>query len=377
MRLALLFALLPTLALAQSQTAPSPEDLGTVTGHITCADTQRPARLAEVRLLPAKTRTAPYPSTETDMDGAYVIPNISPGLYYLIVDLPGYITPALDLGQLLHTSTPDAQQRIQQELQLINVAPHATTRGDAILRPGASISGTVRYEDGSPSSRINIGLLLHNSKSGSFDGVYHATTTDGQGQFKLESLPPGEYIVDAFLQSHEMRSQKAQTPDGKPIRTNQESTFSLTVYSGDVFRRRDAAVIKVEEGEQARGADITLPLSRLHSVSGALTAKDGHAINSGTVELLFSDTQEELIRRLVADDGTFRFPYVPEGSYILKVDGARDITRIETVDGPNGYRIDTHTDHTYGDLSQSLTIHTDIQSLNLTLPDKPATTPTE
>jgi hypothetical protein len=37
MRSALLFLLLPTLALAQSPT-PHPEALGTVTGHITCAD---------------------------------------------------------------------------------------------------------------------------------------------------------------------------------------------------------------------------------------------------------------------------------------------------------------------------------------------------
>ena len=41
MRAALFFALLPALAFAQSAT-PHSEDLGTVTGHITCSDTQRP-----------------------------------------------------------------------------------------------------------------------------------------------------------------------------------------------------------------------------------------------------------------------------------------------------------------------------------------------
>lgn len=199
MRWTPLLALLSTLA--QSQSAPRPEDLGTVIGHITCADTQRPARLAQVHLfLPDATMSAPYPSVETDMDGAYIIPDVKPGLYYVIVDLPGYITPALDLGQTLQTPTPEAQQRIQQELQHVDVAPHATTRADVVLRPGASISGTVRYEDGSPASKLSIGVLRRNSKSGSFDSVYHGTRTDGQGEFKLESLPPGEYIVDAFLQ---------------------------------------------------------------------------------------------------------------------------------------------------------------------------------
>ena len=53
MRAAAQLLLLSQFAFAQSQSTPRPEDLGTVTGHITCADTQRPARLASVRLIPA------------------------------------------------------------------------------------------------------------------------------------------------------------------------------------------------------------------------------------------------------------------------------------------------------------------------------------
>ena len=53
MRWTLLLALLPTVT--QSPTTsptPQPEDLGTITGHITCADTQR--RFAQTSLIGTK-----------------------------------------------------------------------------------------------------------------------------------------------------------------------------------------------------------------------------------------------------------------------------------------------------------------------------------
>src|ERR1700761_5823599 len=105
MRSVLLFLLLPALALAQSATPP-PEDLGTVTGHITCADTQRPARFAQVSLIATKTPPGYDASHEipfaqqggegpvhTDLNGGYIIAGVPPGQYYLSVELTGYATP--------------------------------------------------------------------------------------------------------------------------------------------------------------------------------------------------------------------------------------------------------------------------------------------
>lgn len=375
MRLALFFALLPTFVLAQSA-APRPADLGTVTGHIICADTRSPARFAEINLISDKTKqSVTFPSIETDMDGAYVIRNVPPGLYYLIVALPGYITPFYSFNHLdFHSGSPEIEQRIQQELQMVTVAPHSTTKADATLRVGASISGTVRYDDGSPAGNIEVSPLRRNAKAQFLHSYGRSSTTDGQGKFKIESLSPGEYIVVATLKSTEMWTQKALTPDGKPADTLSQRTFSLPVYLGDVFRQHDATTIKLDDGEQSSGADITIPVTQLHTVSGTLTAKDGHPINSGKIELLYPDTREVLNSVEPADDGTFHFTYAPEGSYVLKVERAQDTTRYHVPDGPNGYRIDIHPEHTYETVEQPLLVHTDIQSLNLIVPDRPTPT---
>ncbi len=47
---------------------------------------------------------------------------------------------------------------------------------------------------------------------------------------------------------------------------------TLMVYSGDATRKSDADVFKLGPGEERAGDDITIPLSKLHSVSGVVTA---------------------------------------------------------------------------------------------------------
>ena len=98
-------------------------------------------------------------------------------------------------------------------------------------------------------------------------------------------------------------------------------------------------------------------------ISGTVAAADGHPIDHAHVALRFADSQEPFVALPVQPDGTFEFAYVSEGSYILTVTGARDQNQIPT--------------HTYGTLSLALTVTTDLQSLILTVPDKPSATASE
>lgn len=386
MRLTILLALLPTLALAQSPTL-RPEDLGTVTGHITCADTQRPARLAGVgvrmaNILPSRTPSANpnylayLPNTETDLNGNYTIRNVPPGTYYLHVRLPGYIVPELNFTyeQLLHP-TPEIQQRIQQELQIITVAPNSTLHADVTLYRGASISGTVTYEDGSPAINFEISMLRRGSSGGSDPVPATVANTDGHGRYSFEALSPGDYIVVAQLGLSSEKLQPITLPNGTSTQMVVNSfAYRLPIYLGNVFRLKDAKHLKIEAGEGATDADITIPISQLHEVSGNLLAKDGHTINAGNVSLLLADDRSQFATVEVNNDA-FGFPYVPEGNYILTVQNARDVNYSLTFNGTiPPTRTAIRTVRTYGALEQPLTVTSDIQSLNLTVPDKPTPT---
>jgi hypothetical protein len=384
MRAAALLLLLPPLALAQS---PRPEDLGTVTGHITCSDTQRPGRLAQVRLVPVtptldngfiNAAGDQLPAVWTDMSGGYTIRNVHPGQYYLRVDLSGYVTPLVDFtDEQIEKPTPKDQQRIQQELQLVTIAPHATLHADATLQRSASISGTIVYDDGSPAIGIYV-RLTHRDKGGKFREGRYGAMTDPRGLYQIESVPPGDYIVEANLQLSDQADSTVPLPDGKTIQTAIVTIrFVLPVYSGSVTRQKDAAVIEADPGHDTTGADITIPLSQLHEISGSLLAKDGHAINAGTVELLFADDRSHFADVTISsDDNQFHFPYVPEGNYIITVEEAKDVSHIEVPNVPGATprtRTEDRTLRTYGPLEQPLTVQTDIQSLTLTVPDTPPT----
>lgn len=378
MRWTLLLALLPSLALAQSPT-PRPEDLGTVTGHITCTDTQRPARSAEVDLVPIK----PIDDSDPEAQGGQLRshPNRScrclhprarsAGRYYLNVNLTGYANPVSQFTtEELNAPTAEIQRRIQRELQLVTVTPNSTTRADATIHRGDFISGSVTYDDGSPAISLSIALFRRNASGKFLLADKSNTITNSHGQFAFDSLAPGEYIVQLMLYAMERRPGTWTFSDGKPRDTFIDvGSFSLPIYSGNVFREKDAAIIKVDAGQETDGVDITIPIDGLHEISGTLLGKDGHPVDNARVDLLFADTQEQFAGYWVDGHGTFRLSYVPDGSYILKVTHASDVEIVNVPGSPT--HSERRTTHTYGDLQQPLTVQTSDQSLNLTLPDNP------
>ena len=84
--------LLPFLTIAaMAQTNPSVRHAtGTVTGHVYCADTNAPARMARVRLESAKESSGSNPQSSSDLpvggivqtalDGSFIIPDVPPAL---------------------------------------------------------------------------------------------------------------------------------------------------------------------------------------------------------------------------------------------------------------------------------------------------------
>ena len=135
----------------------------------------------------------------------------------------------------------------------------------------------------------------------------------------------------------------------------------LIVYSGDATRKSAAASFKLSPGEERTGEDITLPLSKLHTISGVVTAAgDGHPINSGNLALMSPEDKELVTDAEISSDGTFHIEAVPEGSYTLRILGAHDTMNISS----------EKITHQYGDLEQPLKVEGDIPNLVLSVPEQ-------
>jgi hypothetical protein len=367
----LLIALSTLTATAQSSAKPGN---GTVTGHVYCADTNAPARMARVRLESANDPQLhegrnPNPSSDmpvggivqTAIDGSFVIPNVPPGRYYVVPALPGYLSPRLNAEDDDDALPAAATGQPPVVIPKVDVQADQAASIDVRLERGAAVSGTIRFDDGSPAVGIHIGLVRIGQRkektSKSEDvGVRGNETTNDLGRYRISGEREGEYMVEALLSHVDLvPTANRGTPFSDTLRS------VLIVYSGDATRKSAAASFKLNPGEERTGEDITLPLGKLHTISGVVTAAgDGHPINSGNLALLSPEDKELVTDAEISSDGTFHIEAVPEGSYTLRILGAHDTMNISS----------EKVTHQYGGLEQPLKVEADIPNLVLSVPEQ-------
>jgi hypothetical protein len=369
--------------LAQQVAMPpaTPETTGTIVGHVYLADTGGPARLAQVALQSAQVpsddakksdthQTGSFQIYRTALDGGYRITHVRPGSYYVVVKMPGYLSPfAMFTNQQLSHPTPDDQQKIDAYLPVVLVVPNNSATMDIHLTRGASLSGTLSFDDGEPYPDVRVQVMQKDAK-GKWQTLplVSGGYTDDLGNFRITGLLAGEYLLRASFSLDDMFvSSVLEQPDGISSFTH----FSLDYYSGDTVRLRDAKPIHVDSSQEVSGANITIPVSKLHMVSGQIVqAGGGRAINGGIVVLCYSDGDgEELASvKVESDEPVFRMPFVPEGSYVIKVKDAEDVRREEISNGPGSvppFHIKETVIQNYGTTEQPLVVTGDVSGVNL------------
>jgi hypothetical protein len=330
-RLQLLWVIALLLLLAGCEKRSNKPDptKGVVSGTVICADTAKPARFATVSLTPIpKTHVepsddpplAPLATILTGLDGRFRMEAVPPGEYYAFGTLDGYLDPmrGIDFGEISDKGTTTEQEltavrQWKENLVPVKVAVRRVSEITIELHRAAEIVGNVSFDDGSPAIGMHFQLFRKNPKKEwnavglpLFNNWAINSTSDSHGRYAVENLAAGQYIVCALM----------------PI---ESEDIAPRVCLGNVLRRKEASSIKVSEGEVAHGADIVIPISGLRSVSGHVEAvEDGHPPSHATVTLLYADDREQARKASIDNDGSFRFEYVAEDSYILRVSEAKD-----------------------------------------------------
>ncbi len=390
----LLFALLVCFpAVAQGAGAAN----GSVQGHVTYADTQQPARLAHVVLQPIVDLHSAVVNKKdgeyrpegifhlqtVGLDGSFAIPAVLPGLYYVIAEQDGYISP-LTLFTREQLNHPDdaTLRRVGQYMTSVSVIAGHTTQAEVRLFRGATVAGKVSFEDGSPAVGVGMNLLQRDAK-GQWKTVrtshlasHNSEHTDEQGAYRFPGLPGGEYLVRASVELNNVILDHIFASGGG---TSFGDGYHLQIFPGDAFRPRDAKPVKVEEGEVAAAVDVDVPLSKLYSLSGTvLRPGSAEPVNAATVSLAFADTDDELnATEVKSDDGTFRFDFVPGGVYTLRVTRIGDVQRTEVPSCQNCIP-PSHTEskvlRSFGDVSVPVALTGDESGLTVQAkPGAPAT----
>jgi hypothetical protein len=323
--------------------------------------------MAYVTLLPGggaeagdKKQAANSAIVQTGLDGAFLMPGILPGTYYVVALKLGYVSP-VSFSYLDLESHDNASQEIKQALAAtltpVTVAANRTATTEIVLNRGAVLCGSVHFDDGEPDSGAAVSLL-RKDKDGKWagfaveDGPGDGVSTDDQGNFRLSGLPAGEYLLRTTLKL-----------EGSLVRMGNDDVsgdlpYRWDIYYGDGIRPSDAKIIKLKDGEQSNGNNLEIPLSRLHSISGTiLNLETGAPINQANVELHNADDDSlDTKTEIIYATGKFHFPYVAEGTYTLKVTGAAD-----TVPGKEGDK----PIRTYADASQSIIVKGELTGVTI------------
>ena len=256
-----------------------------VAGSVFQMERGRPSPLAKVRVIARATDTKEIlAATKTDARGRY--------------ELSGYLPAKVSFSARKHGYfVKTAGGRPDSEIVLECTSADPCGNLDFEMGRAAVVSGRVVDDFGEPLESVEV-FMAADDAGNSRTRVAGATQTDDRGLFRISGVKPGRYRVAA----------KARY-----------------VYSDNTQYRGEAALFEVDEGGEVSGIRIVLAPAKADSfhVSGKLTGADLNAERFHWVELRTAGRSgdwtgmSQMTSHTVGGDGSFAFPGVHRGRYVL------------------------------------------------------------
>lgn len=230
----------------------------------------------------------------TSESGVCALPDVPPGRYLLTIDKAGYFPRSREEEMGGGPISIDAQ------------VPTAEL-GDIGLSRVRAISGTVRWLNGDPAERVAVHAQLVRRGTAAFrPGEGSLVGTNDRGEFRLERLRPGRYVVCAY-------SVGVAGPDAKPLVT-------LPVFYPDSDHPDVSGSVDLRQTAEVSGILINLRETSGVRVQGKIalsqSVPEGAAVTAGLMPR--SPGAEQPFTRSASRVGQFvQFSDVPPGSYTL------------------------------------------------------------
>jgi hypothetical protein len=158
----------------------------------------------------------------------------------------------------VHAVVPDYYRQDEYWMRKIELNDRGCAREDFFAQNDSGITGHVFKPDGTPLAKANVELMpVEREAIQRLSG--DETWADEKGEYELEEVPPGRYLLGINLSS---------SPDD-------EQPYPRTFYPGVTDRSR-ATVIEIGLGQKLKDIDIHLPPQAIaHLVRGFVVWPDG------------------------------------------------------------------------------------------------------
>jgi uncharacterized GH25 family protein len=273
-------------------------DTGALRGQVTRSD-GRPVMNAVVRLSSDSEQGLPR-TTVTDGQGRYEFLRLPAGRYTIMASQSDLIT--VQYGQ----------RRAAEPGEPIDLAPgESRDRIDISLPSPGAITGHVVDDGGDPVEGVTVRALQTMYEAGRRRLVQAGVTrlTDDRGHYRIYGLKPGEYFVSAMV---------GQVTVDLP-------GYAPTYFPG-TWNPREAQTIEVDVAQQFTGIDIALARVPTARIAGMAFDAAGNPIQGG---LSLSPSRRSglpvdmLLGARIDPNGTFEFPNVPPGEYVVQASKSR------------------------------------------------------
>ena len=278
--------------------APQSIGTGSISGRMTMAT---PTGLAPIRrarvVLEGDALRTPL-STDTDTDGRYRFDKLPAGSFRVTGEKAGFTPVVRD------------PRRAFEKPPLIDV-PGGTVTHDLPMQRGAAISGVVLKDNGDPAINIVISAVrVGYSDIGRTPIAVRSVRTNDLGQFRIHSLPQGDYLVDAAPDPLDAANQPRTPGPRLPA-------LARTYFPGSP-RLDDARVVPVATGQEINSVDFTMTTMTVSAMMGGVINSLGQPQKGPAVRIQRVGGAVGEVRGFSSiEENTFNFQSVPPGEFWL------------------------------------------------------------
>jgi protocatechuate 3,4-dioxygenase beta subunit len=266
---------------------PAPAPAGAIEGRVTVRDARpdAPVRRARVTVSGGALRLPEI--ADTDTNGRYRV-ELAAGSYRLSVGKPGYVTT--DAGT-------------------IEVKSGATATANVALMRGAAIEGRVQNDAGEPVEGVVVSAVrFRPSNIGTGRIVIRETRTDDLGRYRLHSLSPGSYFVEATPDPR-------RADEGSFATGERPAGIARTFFPG-AAQVHEARRVTLARGQEASGTDFVVLRVPVVRVGGKIVDSTGKPVPA-SVRVRPVEGLPLSIGGSVSPEGQFLLYSVPPGEYWL------------------------------------------------------------
>lgn len=257
---------------------------GRVTGRVVDVDSKGPIDGARVLLVHVESGTPLV--TQTDAEGRFTFDVVEPGRYRAQAMKPGLNTVA----------------EVSVDANVVLTANESVATRDLGLRRGGVVSGRVVNAQGTPLAELIV--QLEAADGGGRSTFVPPVQTNERGEFRITSLPPGEFVL------------VVRSRPGLAGESGAATGFLATYYPATADRAR-ATALTISAGQANSPLEIVMQSGALYTVSGFVIDEDFLVVPNVTITLLPTAGTGSAVVGHGTDKGRFTIRGVQPGTYQL------------------------------------------------------------